>query len=158
MQSAIPAELISAYRATDYRVMPAASLASRGGEDVAAAYRAFVLHIDEYSRALSQLFIASGYRCAAFITASNPLSLPHGIEENLAACARLRDELLRRAIDPVRIIDGEGRDPTGRWAGERSFLVLGLDLETSMQLGREFRQNAVVWAEEDAIPRLILLR
>jgi hypothetical protein len=138
--------------------MPAAPSASRGEEAAPVPDRAFVLHIDEYSQPLSRLFTASGYRCAAFITASNPFSVPHGVEENLAACARFRDELLRRSCRPEQILDGEGRDPTGAWPGERSFLVLGLDLETSMLLGREFGQNALVWAGEDAIPRLVLLR
>jgi hypothetical protein len=36
--------------------------------------------------------------------------------------------------------------------------VLGLDLDTSCALGREFHQNAIVWAGEDAVPSLILLR
>jgi hypothetical protein len=59
---------------------------------------------------------------------------------------------------PEEIIDGESSDSIGTWPGEKSFLVLGLDLETAIRLGREFRQNALVWADEDAIPRLILLR
>lgn len=84
--------------------------------------------------------------------------MPHSLEENLAACARLRDELVRRSLQPEQIINGEGRDPTGAWPAEKNFLALGLDLETSMLLGREFCQNAVVWAGKDAIPRLILLR
>jgi hypothetical protein len=136
--------------------MPPASLVSMGGEAAPAPDRVFILHIDEYSRPLSRLFAASGYRCAVFITASNPLSVPHSVGENLAACARLRDELLRRSCRAEQIVDGEGRDITGTWPGEKSFLVLGLDLEISKQLGREFRQNALVWADEDAIPRLIL--
>jgi hypothetical protein len=138
--------------------MPPASRAARGGEGAPASDCAFTLHIDEYSPPLSRLFAASGHRCAAFITASNPFSVPHSVEENLAACARLRDELLCRSCRAEQILDGEGRDITGTWPGERSFLVLGLDLETSMQLGGEFGQNALVWADEDAIPRLILLR
>jgi hypothetical protein len=84
--------------------------------------------------------------------------VPHSVGENLAACARLRDELLRRSCRAEQILDGEGCDITDTWPGERSFLVLGLDLETSMLLGRDFGQNALVWADEDAIPRLILLR
>ena len=157
-RSVIPAKLISAYLATDYCVTPVSS-ASRDGEKTASGLdHAFVLHVDEYSEALSRLFVVSGCQCAAFITACNPWSMPHSLEENLAACARLRDELIRHSLQPEQIINGEGRDPTGAWPGEKSFLALGLDLETSMLLGREFGQNAVVWAGKDAIPRLILLR
>jgi hypothetical protein len=143
--------------------MPAAPSAATGGGTVAASPdnafdSAFVLHVDKYSAALSQLFAAFGHRCAAFITACNPLSMPHGHEENLAACARLRDRLMHYCARPEEIIDGESSDSIGTWPGEKSFLVLGLDLETAIRLGREFRQNALVWADEDAIPRLILLR
>jgi hypothetical protein len=160
-QSAISGELVTAYLSTHYRVMLPAPPALKGLAGTGSASgeeQAFVLRIDQYSAPLSQLFTASGYRCAAFITASNPFSVPHGVEENLAACARFRDELLRRSCRPEQILDGEGRDPTGAWPGERSFLVLGLDLQTSMLLGREFGQNALLWAGGDAIPRLILLR
>jgi hypothetical protein len=51
-----------------------------------------------------------------------------------------------------------GFDPSGNWPAEKSFLALGLDLEVSRALGAEFQQNAVLWANADAIPRLILLR
>lgn len=79
-------------------------------------------------------------------------------EANDAVCAQLRDELISRAAHPEQIIKGESHDPSGAWPEEKSFLALGLDLETSQVLGREFGQNAIVWAGADAIPRLILLR
>ena len=147
----ISAELVAAYRATEYRVRPAAGFGT--SPDCA-----FILRIDRYSAPLSQLFSASGHRCAAFITACNPFSLPRSSEANHAACARLRDALIRHIPHPEEIIEGEGGDPSGIWPGEESFLVLGLNLETSRALGRKFEQNAIVWAGPDAIPRLILLR
>lgn len=84
--------------------------------------------------------------------------MPQSREANHAVCARLRDELIRLATHLEQIVEGEGRDPSEAWAGEKSFLALGLDLETSQVLGRKFGQNAIVWAGADAIPRLILLR
>jgi hypothetical protein len=150
-QSEIPAELVAAYRSTEYRIGPAAGLGA-GFSD------AFILHIEQYSEPLSRLCTASGHQCAVFITACNPFSLPQSPEVNLAACARLRDELICHTSHPELIIEGEGRDPSKAWPGEKSFLVLGLNLEISRILGREFGQNAVVWAGPDAIPRLILLR
>jgi hypothetical protein len=160
-QSAISGELVAAYLSTHYRVRLPAPTALKnvaGASFASGRERTFDLCIGQHSAPLSQLFAVSGYRRAAFITASNPFSVPRGVEENLAACARFRDELLRRSCRPQQILDGEGLDPAGAWLGERSFLVLGLDLETSTLLGREFGQNALVWAGEDAIPRLVLLR
>ena len=42
--------------------------------------------------------------------------------------------------------------------GEPSYLVFGLKLEAAKTLGRALRQNAIVWSDVDAVPRLILLR
>ena len=147
----ISAELVAAYRATEYRVRPAAGSGT-------GSVCPFVLRVDRYSAPLSQLFSASGHRCAAFITACNPFSLPRSLEANHAACGRLRDALIAYVPHPGQIIEGEGSGPSGGWPGEESFLALGLDLETSQALGRKFEQNAIVWAGPDAVPRLILLR
>ncbi len=141
MPSEIPADLIARYRAADYRA----------GSGSAAV----MLRIDQYSDPLSRLLAASGQQCAVFITACNPSSQPCSLEMNRAADARLRDELRRHAS---QIIEGAGSDPSGAWPPEQSLLALGVDLDKSKALGRQFGQNAVVWAGADAIPRLILLR
>jgi hypothetical protein len=36
--------------------------------------------------------------------------------------------------------------------------VFGLSLEEGMALSREWEQNAIVWAGDNTVPRLILLR
>jgi hypothetical protein len=36
--------------------------------------------------------------------------------------------------------------------------VPGLTRTAAQQLGRQFEQNAIIWADADAIPELILLR
>lgn len=146
-QSEISPDLIAAYRATRYRVTAAAGFGTG----------TIALRIDEYSEPLSRLLAASDHRCAAFITACNPFSVPQNHAHNLAACMRLRDKLACLA-QAGPILEGKGCDPSGAWPAEKSYFVLGLDLETSRALGREFGQNAIVWTGPDAIPRLILLR
>ena len=146
-QAKISQDLIAAYRAAEYQVTVGAGLDSS----------ALILRIDEYSEPLSRLFTVSGDRCAAFITACNPFSMLQSHEENLVACARLRVRL-ERLTRAGWIFEGEGYSSSGAWPAEKSFLALGLDLETSQALGREFGQNAIVWTDSDAIPRLILLR
>ncbi len=143
-QTGIPDSLIAAYCSTHYQ-------AGFGPY-------AIVLHVDQYSEPLSQFFGASGHRCAAFITACNPLGVRQNPELNRAASARLRNRLNRCVPRPDEIIEGIGFDPSGDWPGEESFLVPGLDIETSRKLGEEFHQNAIVWAGADAVPKLILLR
>lgn len=143
-QSEIPDDLIAAYQSAYYR-------AGWG-------HHAITLRIDQYSEPLAQLLAETGHRCAAFITACNPFGAQEDFETNTKACAYLRKRLDSYVAAPTQIIEGEGIDPSGAWPAEKSFLVLGLDIETAEALGREFGQNAVVWSGADAIPRLILLR
>lgn len=56
------------------------------------------------------------------------------------------------------MIESFNIDPAKLWPTEKSFFVLGLDLNTSKSLGRQFNQNAIVWIGSNAIPQLILLR
>jgi hypothetical protein len=66
----------------------------------------------------------------------------------------LAAELRRRSL---AFLPGAGRHPSNDWPPEPSFLVLGLALEASKNLGRHYEQNAIVWAGADAVPRLITL-
>ncbi len=143
-ETGIPDDLITAYRSAHYR--------TGSGQD------AFTLRIDQHSEPLAQLLTATGYRCAAFITACNPLGLRDSIEANRIACAHLREELACHVSRSGQVMDGLAIDPFESWPPEESFFVLGLDLDSAKTLGREFSQNALVWADTDAIPRLVLLR
>jgi hypothetical protein len=144
LQSEIPGDLVKAYRSAHYQ-------AGRGPDLI-------TLHVDQYSARLSQLFNVSGHQCAAFITACNPFGIRQNPESNRAACAALRNRLDEYVSHPEQVIEGTGSDPHEAWSPEESFLVLGLGLEAARVLGDEFRQNAILWAGHDAIPRLILLR
>jgi hypothetical protein len=139
--SDVPAEQIEAYRKTDYRCGQ--------GPD------ALVLHIDVRSGALAQLYTSVGHCSGVFITAYSPFGQPGSREANEAAHARLGAEL-KGLGRPV--IEGVGADPTGHWPEERSYFVLGVDLESAKGLGLRYQQNAIVWVGADAVPTLILLR
>jgi hypothetical protein len=143
-ESKIPADVIDAYRSAHYH-------AGTGSNSM-------TLRVDQYSEPLWRLFSATRHGCAGFITACNPAGIRQRPQENRAACERLRERLNQYISRPDDIIEGIGLDPSGGWPGEESFLALGVDLEVSRALGAEFQQNAVLWADADAIPRLILLR
>ena len=140
-QSEISPEKIEAYRVTDYRV----------GLDE----RAFTLRIDTRSQALSRLYKTTGQTCAVFITAFNPYGRAQCEEANESAHARLRNSLHGIASE---VIEGAGAHPSGAWPAEKSFFALGVSEDTARLLGKEFHQDAVVWAGPEAIPRLLLLR
>lgn len=113
------------------------------------------LHIDQYSAPLNQILTRFEHQCAAFITASNPLSQQQSSHINQIRNTQLRNALTQHTH---LVFEGVSTDPAELWPAEKSFLALGINLKTAMSLGKQFDQNAVVWADSDAIPRLILLR
>lgn len=132
---------IAAYLATRYGV-------GTGGE-------AFDLRINSRSEQLERLYQATGKTCGLFITAFNPLGKKQSDAANEAAHARLRQDLLAITSD---VIEGAGADREGAWPPEKSFLALDVDKATACRLGIKFVQDAVVWADADATPQLLLLR
>ncbi len=129
--------LWAAYRATDYRVLTTPPL---------------VLAVDRTSVGLACLFKTHQVSDAVFITAWNPLSqrLDDTVNEVAQAGLEARLKTLTRHVLP-----GEGRARLGAWLPEPSFLALGIGRSMAVELGREFKQNAVVWSGADACPRLI---
>jgi hypothetical protein len=138
--SVIDTGLIQAFRETRYQVY---------GEEP------FTLRVDERSTALAAAHKRLRVDCSVFITACNPLSEDLGAAANAERHVDLGLKLDRRSLV---YIEGMGQHPSNQWPGEASYLVFGLKLEAAKTLGRALRQNAIVWSDADAVPRLILLR
>ncbi len=138
--SAVPAETVAAYLAAEYRFW---------GE------RPLVLSIGRPNRDLVAIYGDRGVSSVAVITAWNPRGLIAPPTGNHAAQAALvaRLDALGLAHEP-----GQGADPAGVWAPEDSRIVFGIARQAAARLGDEFAQNAVVWADADAVPKLLLLR
>ncbi|SFI26133.1 DUF3293 domain-containing protein [Nitrosomonas sp. Nm34] len=113
------------------------------------------LLLGQRNELLAKLMKKHGKQCALYITACNPHSRPHDEETNRTANKRLF-ALLSTLSSCIFV--GKSSDPAGNWPAESSFLALGIDFVTSKTLGKQFDQNAIVWVDFDAIPRLILLR
>ena len=144
----ITPELEDAYRSTLY-VVDAVPIEGEESED-----GSVVLKIDTASPALHALHRRHGVDCSCFITACNPFSQRLDEHTNLRRQEALEAELRRRSLT---FLPGAGRHPSNGWPPEPSFLVLGLALEASKNLGRHFEQNAIVWVGADAVPRLVNL-
>lgn len=140
-RSEISPGLIASYKAAGYQAVVEADI--------------LILHIDQYSAPLNQILGKFEHQCAAYITAANPLSQQQRPHVNQIRNTKLRNALTQHTD---RVFAGASTDPAKLWPPEKSFLALGINLKTAMSLGRQFDQNAVVWADTDAIPRLILLR
>ena len=138
--SRVAPTLIAAYRATHYCVNGVSP--------------PFLLRIDEGNPDLAACHRARAVDCSAFLTAWNPGSRPMSDEDNELAQQQLRGTLEQRGF---ALLEGLGVDPTGQWAGEESFLVLGIGREAACELGRAFRQHGVVWSGADAVPHLVML-
>ena len=138
-QSELSPDLISAYEITNFHVK---------------AEPPFTLNVGKVSEELKVLLKQKRVDSAAFITAWNPYSKSLSDEENQSRNEQLKNELIIRSL---KFIDGFGQDPLGQWDGEDSFLVLGIELEASKKLGVQFEQNAIIWSDNDAVPKLILL-
>lgn len=113
------------------------------------------LHIDLYSASLYRLLLKTGHQYAVFITAFNPLSQQQNHRENLTCNRQLYKSLIQHSN---AIFNGASSDPAKIWPAEKSFLALGINFMLAKKLGIQFNQNAIVWADAMAIPRLILLR
>lgn len=141
LESALPSGLVEAYLSTSYEAEMPKGLC--------------VLNVGSPSQKLLEVYADCENKSAAFITAQNPLGCILTAEEN-----RLRaNALLADSKDlGCSFFDGEGKGADDSWDPERSVLLLGLTFEQAVHLGRHHQQNAIIWADEDAVPKLVLLR
>jgi len=137
----IAKNLIASYHNTHYQVGT--------GSD------AIVLRIGQHSKPLTKLLETLKQSFAAIISAYNPYSQLTSNEANLTAHELLRNYLNHHAYATIESLNV---DPSGKWLSEKSFFVPGLDLNTARSIGQQFNQNAIVWIDSEAIPRLRLLR
>ena len=140
LESAIPSETILAYTETDFIVYDELTL---------------ILHVDEYSTGLNKLYETHKTNTCTFITAYNPYSQVLKESVNIARNKDLAAELDDKAL---KYLLAEGIHHSGDWPVEASYLVLGLSLKESCELGKKYEQNAIVWCDSDCLPKLVLLR
>lgn len=131
---------LAAYRQTEYRVFGAVPA---------------ILRVGIGSPQLALLHAAYQTQCSTFITACNPLGLIADETVNQQRQEALAAQLAGAGLVAIA---GIGEHPANSWPGEPSFLVPGLTRTAAEQLGRQFEQNAIIWAGADAVPELILLR
>lgn len=139
--SEVPAELIEAYKRTQYLMQ------TENGE--------IVLRIGEPSKALAELIEAAAAEGGAFITAENPFSQQLTADENKVRHDRLREDLAELG---ALIIDGAGQGEDPSWPAETSYSAIGITRDQACALGIKYEQNAIVWIDATGTGELILLR
>lgn len=126
----ITPELAAAYWAADYLVFTDDGILK--------------LRAGETSAALAALHRWYGVSSSAFVTAYNPQSIRREAAGNQAQQAQLEADVAPR----WRYLRGVGVDPRDVWSGEESLLILGITREEAIALGCKYRQNAILFADE----------
>ena len=133
----LPEHLLQAYRNTRYCVqLPSGEI---------------VLRVGKHLPAVDALLHAHGLRTWVFITADNPGSI-RDEPGNPVRRALLRDQVQELGL-PWFIGRGVGNEPG--WPAEESLLILGLDAEEAIALGRQFGQLALLAGELGGPARLV---
>ena len=139
--SKIAPDKIKAYLATHYRI-------EYDGQPI-------VLTVGNHSAPLAALFADRRVVCGAFITAFNPRGTLQADAANDLAHDHLADALANHVVE---IIEGADSDDSSDWPAESSWFAPGLSLDAARAIGIRFDQDAIVWADHDAVPQLVLLR
>jgi hypothetical protein len=138
--SDVSSEQLAAFHATHYRV---------DGPN-----GPFVLRIGKHSPELQRWHELYDATSSAYLTAWNPLGEIVPPETNARHQQALQRDL---AALGVPVLSGEGKDLDSGWA-EQSLLTIGLSRVQAIALGKRYRQLAFLFAGQDAIPQLVLLR
>ncbi len=116
-------------------------------------------HVDDFeqpimvgqkSEELNAIMEEHGVVTWSLITAFNPAS-----ERNLAEANETRNQKLKEDLRGYTVFEAEGRDKTGQWEPERSFLVLGIDRDTTILLAEKYGQLAILFGNVNSEAEMI---
>ncbi len=113
---------------------------------------ALEIRIGQNNEDLKALLKETNETTWVFITAENPKSKEISKEENKNLNQALETELMNKNFNYFR---GAGIPNNPNWTPENSFLVLGMDQKTGIQLAIKYQQNAFVYGELEAPAELI---
>jgi hypothetical protein len=112
-----------------------------------------LINIRKQNLELNTFLKENSYDTWCFITAWNPLSESNfTIEENASFNKRLSFD-----IKDYPTYLGEGKDAKVTWPAEESFLVCNISKEKAIELGKKYKQNALVFGTINKVAELIVL-
>lgn len=120
---------------------------------VACSDHYITMQVNHFNAALLQVMVKNGYASAAFITAYNPFSNPLTQEENEQRHQHFLSIIAEKNIPHFT---GFGTDKEEEWPKEQSLLLFNITKLDSLELAKQFGQNAILWIEDDAIPQLLI--
>jgi Protein of unknown function (DUF3293) len=114
----------------------------------------FTLRVGSQCEELARIYEKANVSTACFITAYNPFSVLFTPPHNVARQADLLSDI---ASLRLKSIYGYGQGKDTDWM-EPSVLILGISSVESMRLAIKHEQNAFIWCDEQATPKLVLTR
>jgi hypothetical protein len=133
----LPPDLVQAYAETEFRL---------------AANKITVI-VGRHNPQLNQLLQQYNANCAAIITAYNPYSIPHTLEQNINLNLSLAQD-----IAAYHTIQCTGIHPSNNWTPESGYMILDITQQDADTLAIKYQQNAYIWIPDSTIPELVLLR
>ncbi|TGN00676.1 DUF3293 domain-containing protein [Leptospira yasudae] len=122
------------------------------GADITEPSALIEILAETFNPKLDELLNRRGQIEWAFITAWNPKSLVLSLEEN-----QRRNRELENRISSYSYFRGKGIGTDPSWVPEESFLILGMDMRSACDLGKEFGQNAIIFGKKGDRSQLIEL-
>lgn len=110
-----------------------------------------VIKVGKPNEYLDQLLIRNNCQSWTYITAWNPYSQMTELSVNDQSSLELRSDLTGYIV-----YEGEGVGTDSNWPPEKSFLVLGIDRDSAILLGKKYKQNAIVFGTIQTNAELIL--
>jgi len=117
-----------------------------------ARFRVFIEHGEvvlipgEKSEKLLKLHPEFNLLTSAVITAYNPYSEETKDSINEAENINLKETISKH----WNFVLAEGFDPNGQWKPEPSVLILGIELNDAISIGKQYKQNAIVYISDSA--------
>ncbi|WP_445733324.1 DUF3293 domain-containing protein [Mariniflexile sp.] len=113
------------------------------------------LQIGRKSTDLLDIYRATKSDCFAFVTAFNPNGALNSQEINRSMQSRLIQAV---SVMGYSFYEGFGCDINGEWPKEDSIFIPKIDFNTACDIGNKFSQNAIVYGDSYAIPKLVILK
>lgn len=110
------------------------------------------LRIGESNHRLDRLLEAHGTDCWAYVSACNPQSVAQSMDMNAELHRQLVACVDRRGFSWYA---GKGEPDEPGWLPEASVLILGIDAQDALVLGRRFQQAAIVCGALGGSARLV---
>lgn len=111
-----------------------------------------IIKINEKNKELNKLLKKNNVSEWAYITAYNPMSQISSEARNESANKKLLID-----IQEYKVFKGEGVGQDNTWKPEKSFLVLGVNKNKAIEIGKKYLQKAIIFGVINQSAELIIL-